>query len=361
MSHVQPKMISPPPISLPGIAALDSVLAPVHFYGRADAGFLHVEGSTTSRRSPVMDALPGLLRSHGWGALWTDGLSVRFAIPEATAEIAPPVDACGQGAETYFERNLREGYYVHPASFDRAIAEIMHLVPRSASLNDVPGAKFGSKARLEALYYKTKTLRHRRLEMLFRLLAAWIKPERPQVPANECWGWGKHERERPRRPMQVVEYGSGPIHDTATVLSALGNFVEIVEPDTFMRDTFRVMQGLLRPIVTTRTHHADPRRPPMDDMAFWVNPYGPDILASCGQMPLFDYISASVAPGGFLVLQTDPEGGSLFADLHYDQAQWTRVVSQSLPTLEHGVNWFLPTAQEGSHLSLQVFRRHAKQ
>ncbi len=354
MSYGQTRVAPPPPIALPGVTALDPMLAPIEFYGRSDAGFLHVETTGVMRSPPVVDALTGLLRSRGWGALWTDSFRCRFAIPESTTHTAPPVNAVGQGAETYLERNLREGFWVHPTSFDRAIVEIMRLVPSSAGLDEAPGAMCGSLARAQALYYRSGVLRHRRLEMLFRLLAAWIAPERTR-PANECWTTDSEPR---RRTIQVMEYGTGPVNDTAIVLSSFGAFVEIVEPDTFTRSTFQDVQDMLSPVVSTFTHRfALPRRPRIDDVAFWVNPFGPDIERSRGETPLFDYLSASVAPGGFLVLQTDPEGGMLFDRLHYDRTQWTRVVAQPLPALEHGENWFLPTAQGSGRLSLQIFWR----
>ncbi len=287
------------------------------------------------------------LRRLGWGPLWVrsqvgQGTEFRFSIPRGHLELTgsklpdlEPIDLWGQGENTEMELNLEAGFRVPVNSLDLAVRQIMHEVPLSVLVHDHHPEGISTH---EAL--RRGALRHRRLEMLHRLLAG----------TRELNG------------LQVVENGPGFTIEMTHSLLGLGAEVRVKEPDPasrrfHYRHLGKVLEGepLTRVTYTPPTGDLDTVTPA--HIVYWANPFEHDML---GFSPgaLANYLGRDVAPGGFLVLQTDHhfDTQTAFLKLPLDPQHWERVFNQELPDYRYATNQFLPTSQ-GHSLRLQIYYR----
>lgn len=286
------------------------------------------------------------LRRMGWGPLWVksragEGSEFRFEIPgerlfseggRLIGGIRGSVDRWGQGGPTRLECNLEEGFLVPTASLDLAIRRLIQEVP--------PGPLFQedhSIPRPQAL--QAGALRHRRLEILHRLLAAG----------------------RPMQQLTVLENGSGAMLDTAFTVLRLGSSLRIKEPDGIvMRAHARWLANILTEAEVERVRYFAPEAVDMAspaDIVYWGHPNPYEMTRPAGAS-LGEYLGRDVRPGGYMVLQSDHYFGAFkeLRNLEMDPRHWERVFDAALPDVEFGSNAILPSAQS-SNLHLQVFRR----
>lgn len=286
------------------------------------------------------------LRRMGWGPLWVksragEGSEFRFEIPgehllsggEApSGGTAGAVDRLGQGGPIRLEANLEEGFLVPAASLDLAIRRLIQEVPAGPSLRENLGV-----SRPQSL--QSGALRHRRLEILHRLLAAG----------------------RPMEQLKVLENGPGPMLDAAFTFLRLGSNLRIKEPDgIMMRSHARWLGKIVTEAEGARIQYLAPEAvdlPSPADIVYWGHPNPHEMIRPAG-VPLGEYLGRDVRPGGFLVLQSDHYYGAFgeLRNLQMDPRVWELVFDGALPDVESGSNALLPTAQD-INLHLQVLRR----
>ncbi|MFO1463347.1 MAG: ATP-binding protein [bacterium] len=289
------------------------------------------------------------LRRLNWGPLWVrsrvgEGSVFRFEIPgdrllvgEGAAQgRVPPVDRYGRSGMTRLEANLDAGFVVPATSLDLAVHQLMGEVPPEPFLHEELG-ETGHRTRLQAL--KAGSLRHRRLEILHRLLAAG----------------------RPVEDLQTIENGPGTMVDTAWTLLRLGSPLQLKEPElSSVGWHFRSLRRLATPaelerVQYFRSEQIDHSAP--SDIVYWPNP-DPNRLVVPKETAIEDYLGRDVRPGGFLVIQSDHHLGafSQLRALELNPLAWEKIFDAELPNLHEGTNQILPTAQ-GSDLHLKIFRR----
>lgn len=181
-------------------------------------------------------------------------------------------------------------------------------------------------------------LRHRRLEILHRLLAAGRSPA------------GIH----------AIDNGPGALIEVAATLAGQGSSVMVKEPGPEVSTHHRLLRKYFPAELQGRIRYARPEDLDAEtraDIVYWTNPstfyLGKPTSGRDG-----DYFGRDVSPGGFLVLQTDHHFGSQksFRRLEMNPEFWEMVFDEELPNLQGAENYVLPTSQ-GLNLHLQIYRR----
>jgi len=287
------------------------------------------------------------LRRLDWGPLWVrsrvgEGTEFRFSIPREKLELGgaarsdhvPAVDLWGRGDPTEMERNLEAGFRVPVASLDLALHNVMREVPLSASSHEAHPEGLTHSTALQA-----GAFRHRRLEILHRLLTG----------------------NRELNGLKVVENGPGFTIDLSYTLLRSGALLTVKEPDPLSRRSHsRNVGKILDAESLSRFVLVSPEADTTGEFAhlvYWANPCEWD-LNRVQTQSLGEYFGRDVAPGGFLVIQTDHhfDSQSGFLELSLANSRWERLFHEDLPDFRGASNHFLPTAQDHS-LHLQIYRR----
>ncbi|MBI4238691.1 MAG: hypothetical protein HY696_09795 [Deltaproteobacteria bacterium] len=313
------------------------------------------------------------LRELGWGPLWVrsraeEGSEFRFDLPAgALQRLAPtdiaasaarptprPHDPWGLGPATRMEQLLDAGFIVPAAAMDLAVPQLLREIPTGVPehyARDWPMDGGRSRADPHRLLLAGR-LRYRRLELLHRLLSGAAGPT--QVSA--------------------VENAPGTMADTAIVLSQLGTAVVIKEPEglglqnhqhAFHYHVPADVRARVRYVSDWEAiHAATPCR-----VVYWSHPDWQDLVLPAG-IGLAEYVGRDVAPGGYVVIETDHHEGDAmrlfglsgigndgFRNLPFPPDQWERVCAADLPNRnDDRTNAVLPTGQE-VNIHFQIWRR----
>ncbi|MFO1520224.1 MAG: hypothetical protein U1F57_11290 [bacterium] len=320
-----------PPFSLPeGENTIDSSNRKAHAF-------------VSEKLNAGIPSLSAALRESGWGPLWVrrtpGGNQLRFNIPNPLLKnsVFSSIDSYGNGPETSLERNLREGFFVSPASMDLAIRELLRTIPGGPPITRARNPATGHSG----ISYKlilNNLLRHRRLEALHLLLADGDDPSR----------------------LITLENGAGPIVDFSVSLALRGYPVLIKENDAIMQSCHRRGIRDFPPGVTSLiTYHDqnDVNAPTPADRVYWINP-SPTTLIIPEHVSLEDYLSRDVKPGGYLIIQSDtvlmPRYN--YQRLQMDPSRWETLFKERITGRDESEEYLLPTSN-ADLLHLQIYRR----
>lgn len=316
------------------------------------------------------------LREFGWGPLWVRsrpdaGSEFRFDIPgsalqrferaEPAAAAPRPAstrhDPWGLGPPTRMEQLLDAGFVVPAAAMDLAVPQLLRAIPTGIPEHysrDWP--RDAGDHRIEpARLLLDGRLRYLRLEILHRLLSGVAGPA----------------------GITAVENAAGSEAGVAITLARLGTTVVIKEPaglglhnhqDTMRYHALEALRARVAYVTEwEQIHAADPQH----RVVYWSHPNWQDLVLPSGY-GLMAYFGRDVAPGGYVVVETDHhEGGAVqfglsgigndgFKNLPFPPDQWERVFAADLPNLSEGLtNAVLPNGQE-VNIHFQIWRRKAE-
>ncbi len=277
------------------------------------------------------------LRDRGFGPLMVRshlqrGTDLRFVIPARGSEwLWEPnkvADDYGLGPPSRLERDLQDGFVVPAASMDLAVGLLREVPSDRAFLQNL--------SRSGAMLL-SGSLRHRRLEILHRLLSG-------SGGTSGVW---------------ASDNGPGPLPNLALSLAKMGTQVVVRDLETAFDFARSQLAFHKAPPEVKRNLHPVTKIPELhlprpSRIAYWVNPNLMRI-----EMPpetgLGEYLGRDVVPGGYLVVQTDWSFNDMLKSaLKLDPRLWEQVLNARL------TDYVFPTSQAlGSSLGLElhIFRR----